>query len=492
MGERINDIFLSRQRILWSWLAVLLFKLVLVYLFAQMSIAREPTRAIGTISFASGDDYSYTGAVDNYIEYGEYFFVNQLHDTVRMGRSPHYAAPYWLARQVTSRENAGDFVTVLNVLLDSSAIICFAIMLYVYCSRRKAVWTAALVLGGISSYVSNWTYITTPDSPAAALLMIGFFFAWRAFREDDLKRVTWYLFFSSIFFSWSIVLRPYLSVIVVVMAVIFLWNKRTVYKILPRLALVCSIPFLLVISPWVIRNYIHFGKITFFQQDMYAGYGYRPAELQIRRMINSMGDDGGTFWDPKAMASYFSPAVYKTSQFSYPAYLKNDTLLYNRIESLRNIYLDSYRARSKVKEEDTKAEAISIRDYYIRNYKLRFFLINPLKRTATFWGHSGSYYIPYTKDSTLFLKAFKVLQSILYYGVLLFGTLGLFLLSRKDKFAWILLLPLFVLTLFFPVVFAFMEPRYAMGFYYPGLIGLIYLLHRLSRRFTPATRLVSV
>jgi hypothetical protein len=476
---------LTRRNLLLSGAIIFLIKVVVLYGYCQLSISQEPNRQIGRFSFASGDDYSYTGAMENYITQGKYYFINQLGDTVRAGRSPHYSIPYWIARQATGREAAVDFMTIVNIALDSIAIVCMAIMAFVITGYRKLIYLGALIIGAISTYVSNWSYITTPDSPAASLLLIGIYFYWRAYYASENRIVVRSLFYASIFFAWAIVLRPYLSVIVLILALILLLRKRSVYPLLPRIIAFCALPFILMIGPWVIRNYNLTGKIIPFQQDMYAGYGYRPAELQIRKMVNSLGEDGGTFWDPTAMASYFSPETYSTTKFTYPAYLVSDTNLYSRIERLRNAYLDSTIVRTAEQENSLKSEATGIRADYIKKYKLRYYIINPLKRAAKFWGHSGSYYLPSQKQPNILLLGNKVLQSLLYFSALLFGTIGLMLYSRKNDFGWILLIPLIFLTIFFPVVFAFMEPRYAMGFYYPGVIGLLYLFHLLTKRFLP-------
>ena len=99
-----EESFLTKRKVIINWVILFLIKLFLIYGYCQLAFNQEPYRRIGNLSFASGDDYSYIGAMETYIQEGKYYFVNQLGDTIRAGRSPHYTIPYWIARQATGRE----------------------------------------------------------------------------------------------------------------------------------------------------------------------------------------------------------------------------------------------------------------------------------------------------------------------------------------------------------------------------------------------------
>src|SRR5689334_13289172 len=97
-----------------SWILVFALKMLFAYGYCQLIFSQKPERKIGVISYASGDYGSYIGAMENYYQKKGYFFINQLGDTVRMGRQPYFAFPYWLARHFTDSKKASDFLTLVN------------------------------------------------------------------------------------------------------------------------------------------------------------------------------------------------------------------------------------------------------------------------------------------------------------------------------------------------------------------------------------------
>ncbi|MGQ0739691.1 MAG: hypothetical protein ACT4OJ_11570 [Bacteroidota bacterium] len=476
---------ISSRTVFISWISLFVLKLILSYVYCQMTIKNYPELTLGSISYYSGDHYSYMGAMENYIETGNYYFVNFRGDTVRAGRSPHYSIPYWVFRQTFSPGTSADLSAALYVLLDTCAIICLAIIAFFLASKRRFVYFLALLLGAASTYISNWSINTVPDGPAASLLMIGLFYYWKAYTSD--QKTGKNLFFASVFFSWSVVLRPFLLTFIAVFALIFLWRlvKKKSFSVIPKYAAICLLPLVLFIAPWAFRNYNLLGKLIPFQQDIYAGYNYYPSELRLRKLMTSMGEDGSTFWNPGTMASYFYPASHTTSRFTYPGYLKKDTVFLNKLEQARLEFISNYAKRNNQEEILLTAKAAELETEYRKEHIIRYYLLNPLKRVFTFWGHSGSWHLPRSNRGGI-IKAIelgnKLLQSTLYFLVLVFGTWYLWKSRKASPFTAILLVPVIALTVLLPFVFGFMEPRYALSFYYPCLIGLVLFIASVQAR----------
>ncbi len=477
-----NAIHLPTKFLFKIWILCFFIKLLFAFGYSHLIFLQKPERKVGFISYASGDQYSYLGAMENYITTGNYYFINQLGDTIKAGRSPHFAIPYFFARKILSKNLATDFLTIVNVALDSFAILIVALMAFTMGSNSKKSFYIAIALGLISTYVSNWSFITLPDCGGAALLMIGYYFYWKAY--SNIGKLSLNVLLASLFFTWSIMYRPYLIIIIVCLAAIFLFSRKIEFRALVKLAAISITPLILFIVPWSIRNYNVLGKIIPFQENVYAGYGYLPTEIATRRLMNSMGEDGGTFWDPTAMASFFSKDKYLTSSYKYPNYLVRDTALLQQIDNLRIDYINSFGHRTPQQEDAMLSRTANLRRQYVSNYPGRYYFLNPFRRTMLFWGHSGSYYISIEKGNKVLLLGDKIVQSILYYLVLIFGTTGLIVLGRRKKIGWLLLLPLIILTLMLPMILGFMEPRYAISFYYPGLLGFVYLLDLLWQRQT--------
>jgi hypothetical protein len=313
--------------------------------------------------------------------------------------------------------------------------------------------------------------------------MIGLYFYWQAYSRSEGRSTN--IFISSFFFLWSVMLRPFLLLIIGLFALIFLVRKRIAFKQYPRLVVAAIIPLFIIVLPWVARNYSITKKIIPFQEDIYAGYGYLPSELKARRLMTTMGEDGGTFWDPNAMASWFTVKTFRSSRFEFPAYMKRDSDFLFQVENIRNEYLNSFGSRTPSQEKLISDKLATLRSAYIDKYPIHYYLLNPLRRTVKFWGHSGSYYISAENANKAIVTTAKFIQSILYFLVLFFGTFGLVRLARKNDIGWIMLLPLIILTIMFPMIFGFMEPRYALAFYYPGMIGLTLILEPIWNRIAP-------
>jgi len=295
------------------------------------------------------------------------------------------------------------------------------------------------------------------------------------------------LLWSSVFFSWAIVLRPYLALIVGIFALYYLFNKKILFSEIIKLGTICILPLLLLITPWALRNYFLFRQFIPFQQDKYAGYGYTQSELQSRKLIAALGEDGTTYWDLKAMASYFHPDFYKKSSFQYSKYLVRDTTFINDLEKIRYSFINNYYSGTAVEDELLVSQMKELNSKYKKKYPFRYFLINNFKKILKFWGHSGSSYLPANASNKWFkiLEIVnKLIQSLLYYTVLIFGTYGLWKFRKHDKIGYVLLMPILVLTLLFPLFFKLFEPRYSFPFYYPCLIGLCLLIQSIFKKLS--------
>ena len=194
------------------WGIVFLFKLLMAFYYHKITVETHPEIRLGSISLASGDNESYLGSMDNYIKTGNYFFINPKGDTVRAGRSPYYALPYLAARQFLSVGKSADMLTLINISLDATAIICISLLAMSFLNIGKFIFLFTSFLGAISLYVSSWNIITVPDSPAASLLMIGLYFLFKLYRN---KRFSYgWIILSTVCFTWAVMLRPFLALVV--------------------------------------------------------------------------------------------------------------------------------------------------------------------------------------------------------------------------------------------------------------------------------------
>ncbi|ANE52447.1 hypothetical protein [Flavisolibacter tropicus] len=458
-----------KRTVLWmSFFIVLSVKLITVNYLAGLTFCENPEIKGGIWANTSGDYFSYIGAMENYISQGLYYFNNNNGDKVFAGRMPHYSIPYYLLRQIFSISTSLDLFVLYQVIIESFAIICLALLIFDI-TKRNWTFYISLLLSLISLYNTTWSFAMITDGLSANYLFISVFFFWRFFTLKS--RLSFYLF--SIFLALATCLRPYLILFYPVSGLFLFYHFRHSLRKLFPIAFALALPITLLLSPWVIRNYFLFNRVILFQQDVYAGYGYGEDELAIRRLLSILGEDATTFWDKNTAASFFHKQNYKSSDYKYPSYLQRDTTLYRAIEDIRLSYINGFDSKNL-----TVQKANEIIGTYRSKHPFRFYLLNNIQLVKSFIINSGSYYLPISKSFTCYQPVqwvIKLSQSLLYYIYLIPGFLGLIFGTKYNRNVRLLLFPTIFLIALFPVFFKAIEWRFFLPFYYFHQVGLILL-----------------
>ena len=275
-----------------------------------------------------------------------------------------------------------------------------------------------------------------------------------------------------------------MGIFILVAAILLFKYRLSIAKVFKK-SVVYAIALLLLLAPWIIRNYSQTGKLILFQQDQYAGYEVSKELELTRKMLSSIGEDASTMWDKTTAAGFFSPSMYKNSTWQVPVEISTDSLLKTNFFALRDLCTDSITDRSQSRAFNSHYNAFI--DRYKTKYKLKYYFLNCVIRIKKFLIHSGSYYSYKEADGCnnkidYFLK---VGQSLFYYLCLIPGFIGLIWLARVKKYGLIFLLPSFALIIFFPIILGIIEWRYFLPFYFFHQIGLFYLFHRVLNIFKP-------
>jgi hypothetical protein len=461
---------MKRKVLLFSFLFVLLAKVGETEYLTHLEYCHAPYAAGGHWANVSGDSFSYIGAMENYVSRGRYHFINEKGQEVRAGRPPHYAVPYFLLRQAFPPQTALDIFVFLQLFIESLAVICLALLAY-YLTNKRWCFYAITGLAVISLYVTVWSYNTYTDALSSNLLVIAAFFYYKYLRSDAGK----HLLYSSLLLGVITCFRPYLVLIYPILGIVELARNGWMLKKIAQRSLIIGLPLVMLLTPWVVRNYVVMDQIFLFQQDMYAGYGFAKDELAVRKALASMGEDGGAWWDRKSAASYFNQRSLSTSLYQYPSYIKTDEVLYRQLEALRKANLGPQKDAARIIQM-----AEGAKQYYKSTYPVRYYFSNHLNLVYRFLVHNGSYRLPVNQASSCYQPVqfgLKLGQSLLYYLSLVFGAIGLVMMGLKDRRNFIFLFPSVFLLLLFPVYFGLVEWRYFLPFYYFHLIGLVYLLH---------------
>lgn len=462
------DVAFKKIFLLISFIIVFIIKLAEVEYLSNIEYAKYPEISSGRWANKTGDSFSYIGAMENYITTGSYYFLNEKGDTVKAGRSPYYALPYFVFRQFSSPSVASDLMVALQIAIETIAIICLALLTF-YITGKKWVYYLSIAFSVISLYVSNWLYNTYTDSAGASLLLIAAYFY---FTYATGKRESSFLKFS-IVLAVVVCIRPFWALLYVIAGLAEVLKQEFSVSYLAKKFLFLSMPLFILLSPWVVRNFLVMDKFILFQQDIYAGYGFDENELAIRNVLISMGENGGTWWDKKSAASYFSSKAVLASVYTYPTYITKDHAIFIRLENLRALSL------ANAKNESIQRESKKFIQLYKQQFPLRYYVSNRLVLISNFLFHNGSFRLP-ADVSIPSQYLLKVIQSLLYYCTLVFGSIGLFQLLKIDRRYVVFLIPSIYLILMFPVFLGLTEARYFLPFYHFQQIGLMYLLFTLS------------
>ena len=466
---------MSRRSLILFFLIFFIAKLAISFDYTKSLFCRNPEIRSGKLTAFTGDAFSYTGAMENYILKGEYYFeVNGK--KVYAGRAPHYSIPYYLLRFGFSKSQSLDLFVVLQLFLESLAFFLVSRIVFDL-TKSKLVFYFSLLFSAVSFFYLHYTVIPITDSPASSLLFISFWFLYNYLEAGKLNFADWICF--SVLLAVATILRPYFGLIFILVMLFVLLRAQPGFMNLVRHGFVYSIVLLFLLLPWIIRNYSKFGRVFLFQQDQYAGYEIGKELELTRKMLSAIGEDASTMWDKTTAASFFSRTEYKESAWKVPGYIKADSVLNANFLGLRELSIDSV---------DDKIQSIQYSSYYqafIDRYKsayaFKYYFLNYVARIKKFLVHSGSYYYAYDPNSNCSDRKsyyFKIIQSLLYHLCLIPGFIGLLTLARTKEHGLIFLIPAFSLLLTFPVILGVIEWRYFLPFYFFNQVGLFILFHK--------------
>ena len=458
-------------------------KLAISFDYTRNLFCRNPEIKSGKLTAFTGDSFSYTTAMENYITQGEYYF-ELGHKKITAGRVPHYSIPYYLLRLVFDKETALDIFVALQILLESIAFFLVSLLVFEI-TQNRLLFYLSLAFSLFSFFYLHYSLMPITDSPASSLLLISFWFLYRYLNSTEPKFKNWILF--SLFIAMATVLRPYFGLIVAfIIAILFLRYKFSFTSIVKQ-GLVYGAILLILLTPWIIRNYSQSKKIMLFQQDAYAGYPINEELKLTRKMLSAIGEDASTMWDKTTAAGYFSLSMYKNSIWQVPTEISTDSTLNADFFAIRNMSTDSISDQTQTAAFTSSYHAFI--DQYKTKYKFKYYFLNHLLRVKKFVINSGSYYYSYNDTdgcSTRIDYYLKVGQSLFYYLCLIPGFIGLLWFARIKKYGLIFLVPSITLVLFFPIYFGIVEWRHFLPFYYFHQIGLFYLFYRLLKLVKPS------
>ncbi|MBX2973361.1 MAG: hypothetical protein KF797_09675 [Flavobacteriales bacterium] len=470
------------------WLVACIAVLALqgVY-FAHLSSCADPALKVSHLAVSSGDQASYTGAMDNLYETGRYFFINMQQQEVRAGRLPHYAIPYLLARP-WGPQFASDFMVVLQLIALVVGMWLLADLLAQVTRKR---WTGPVFLGAacLGGHLTPWALMLIPEAFACALVALTMHRFWLIeLHGRPVDR--WWL---AIFVGLLVVVKPYF---VPILPLIALWwfLRSTDKRQAMRHTLVLGVPLLILLAPWCVRNMVVTGRFIPLQQDLQAGYGYPEAEMRLRAFAKAMGEDGFVWWDPHSMASAMRLDPHPPSRYTWPSHFSPE--MRAGAERVRSAYHQFQAEGTPESAERAIVLMDSVQSSYADQHPVRYHFTNRLQLVPAFLLNSGSHHLPIHAGNPCY-RAWQLIQkagaSLAYLTSLLGLSLGLFVFLRKPHtrlWTW-LVMPMMLIGLF-AIVIGAVEWRYFASVFLTNLWVFVLLLSMAADRWQGTRRPAAV
>ena len=446
----------NRKKYFVLFLFALLVKLLsasyLLYLTNHQSASNSSNPfSVLTAQYPIAEDT--VDPMENFVTKGTYYRWNGS-EMVYAGRMPHYSLIYCFFRFFFSKQLTCFSISLFQIIIESVSIIFLCMLAeLVFQSKIAFYWVYMIQLISLNTSASNlWI---DPLSLSESFLVISIYFLYKYLEEENIK----ILIISGICFGYVVTLRPYIGMFYGVFFLQLLINYRHSTGIkrlisVGKLSLIYFMPFLLLVTPWIIRNYSIYHRFIPMQINLTAGEYFPNSHFAYRKYISALGESFQS-WDKRSAGSYFEPRYKTGSEYVFPSYVFTKNYTMKEIEDVKNKFANVFETRNDSLDKLVEGKFIEMRDEFISEHPIRFYLLSPVKRLKIFLFHSGSYYLPINKEFPSYKPyqmLIKISQSLLYYFTLLFGFSGLVALAFLNKNNLLLLSIPVVLIVFFVLI----------------------------------------
>lgn len=280
-------------------LVAMAWRIALVFLFSWPVAESTPDRVIAPGFGMISNDYSYyIIPAENLLTEGEYTYRKGLPFA---GRMPGYAAFYLLFRLFLSQEGANLMMIVAQALLGGLGVYFLARAAEMFFKRKDAFWIT-FALGMLYPVSAFFDYRTITEGLAISALSFCLYLLFRG-----LKNRHWALLAGAgLMLAWAFFLRPFLGILVPLLALFVLWQSNGSWKARFSATTIFILPFVILLGAWNLRNYQQFGKVVIMQTSGEESYGkiYSRSWSQIRSLIVLWGGETGYF-EPHSEAEWF-------------------------------------------------------------------------------------------------------------------------------------------------------------------------------------------
>jgi len=327
-----------------------------------------------------------------------------------------------------------------------------------------------IILLGFTNYVSIWGNVFYTESLAVSCLLIGLGRILSFQKTKNHKE----LIYAGIFFTWLIFLRPFMTIFIFTI-LIYLWvnYKKNILQILIYLA----IPFILIESIWVIRNYNQEGKFIPAQGTIYAGNEPPKSFFMYRKMIACFGGDA-TDWNPNSEGMWFQTDEYiEENGFSRPSIdIFPDRIFHKEFTKDSLIALRGEFWKTKRKHFDTEEmiknenvfnnSAERFISSYKSNHPFDYYIGSKFTLLYKFLRQPFTYYLSMDGNYPFVQLIFKTLIYVINAFIIIFGAICVlantfYTFSNTTKSFKVLILGIpYLIFCIFPIALGITEYRF--------------------------------
>jgi hypothetical protein len=466
--------------IFWVGLAFLLRLPIYAFLYFSLDISIY-LASRGVFAIEGGDTFSYFTPIENLLT--KNIYANDI-DNIQTyaGRMPGYGTLYYLFRLLFEQKGSINLIITFQILFSIISVF-FLSKIAEHITNNKFVFYCTFLLAAVSTYSSIFDFYLLTESFTTSLLIMSVYFLFKYISSGKLMQ----LWVVGLLICWALFLKPYFLPVLVLFS-LYLLVELIIVKKWPLLkaSIHCSIiwiPFIVIDTIWVIRNYQYFHKVVPLQINMQAGYTYTQADIQLRQFVTAWGGDIIS-WNPKAEIRWFDAFAGRINQRDKGITSFDDTVvlpdyIYTKdfnIDSLRKLRQGiviandlAYQLNDKDKISLDVEHTLSIYTHSFQSQKpVTYHILVPLILLKKYLLHSGTYNLinKSYNQLNLFMKSIKIIYSLFYLVIVILGTYGVFtgLFSKNTKCLLVICISGYF-TLLFPFVLRSIEYRYWVSAY---------------------------
>jgi hypothetical protein len=417
-------------------------------------------------------------------------------------RVPGQSLSYGLFRYFTSMSVAINLLILFQIAVYSAAFTLLSKVLSEVFKNKYVFWISILIFG-IEFYHSIWShYVTLSESLGNSYLVLSLCFFYYYIEGEARKYLFFSGFFGALCFFFKVTNVVFIGVLGAFLIIHLIKEKLKLTSIV-RLCFLFSLPFIILESIWVVRNYNATSKFIPLQQI--RGFPINisnNSENPMKECVSFIKSFGGNWvkWNPKSEMAWFNSIAYNTENgFKvekyvidvFPNWIFTDKLDSNYLKEAKIIWNTSKKEglieSDKLKLEYKAASILSeFKQNIIQNHPIQYHLLSRLKCFKDFFLHTGTYYFPYGFNEVgLVGKLIKISQMLLYYLILILSAWGLvsFTVSEKNKqpFFQVVTILFIGFSLLYCGVFRTNELRYNSTIFILLIVFSIYKINSLIK-----------